>query len=247
MKNLAILERGFWTPELLTVKQIAKKENLMLFDLDSLEIKKRWEMIKDKNPRLSPDPTIRLAGHHRIGNQLVLEVLPSNYKEGLVLGWLGSTMILVTTDEYVVLQECPETTSTVLGKGIRVPGCTLKNTMLFKNIVREMKEEFCVEINENNITVHGLTEIRPPLGSLRKTLIAKIKLPLSKNELQKSWEIAKDKWEGSPIFVKLKKNISFKNIGGIKKINPYQLLMLAIAIESETMVDYVKRWINFWL
>ena len=236
VENVLIIEKGLWAPRNIIIHKIAERSDIRLYPGDFEAIEERWKEVLAKNKKAFIGPTVRFVGSHRIGEDLIIEIIPSDYKEGCTLGWLGAAMVPITTDGYVGLQCHVDSISATIGKGVRVPGCTIEDTEETYHIIKEMKEEFNVEITTDDITIHGLIEVRPPVSLLNHALIAKINLSLNYRELKKSWETADDKTEGKLTFCKLdysRKKISFKEIGGKKMLNPQSLVILEMISESE--------------
>jgi len=137
------------------------------------------------------------------GEILRINVAASNYKEAMVIGWLGVAMVPVTSDGYVALQAPVDRIAATVGHGIRVPGCTLPHTDFFPHIITEMKEEFNVEVGPKQLVTVGLVEVRPPLARFHHALIVKVTLKETFRQLKAKWKKAKDKWEGEILPFKL--------------------------------------------
>lgn len=237
IENVIILEEGLWPPDKVEVHRLTEKKHLVAIYLNDLEaIEEKWEKILAKNKDATPGPTIRLAGRHHLGDKMILEAIPSDYKTSQMLGWLGVAMVPVTEDGYIGLQGEVESVAATIGKGPRSPGCTPRDTKMIEHTIKEMKKEFNVDITEENLTIHGVIESRPPKSSLHHALVIKVKLPLTFKKLKESWEGAEDKWEGPLIPLKLdyvnKKAILEKGQNP-KAINAQSKVILQIILRSE--------------
>ena len=246
IENVLVLERGKWSSDQIKVHQIAQREDIRLFPADPKVIETSWEEVLTKNSKAFAGPTVRLVGRHRLEDKLVLEVIPSDYREGsTLLGWLGVAMVPVTNDGYIALQKPVSSVSTTIGAGIRVPGCTPKDTNVNSCIIEEMREEFGIGVTEDDLTILGLIEVRPPLAKFHNALVAEVKLSLSHQELAHYWEEAEDKWEGGLHFLKLdyqKKKIFSQGIDSLEMINRQSLLILGLIIENQFDINLVTYW-----
>lgn len=162
------------------------------------EIESAWQEVLARNPKAFPGSIVRLRGPVKEeGGKLHLNVLPSNYKQAMVLGWLGVAMLPVTSDGYVALQAPVASIAATVGGGIRVPGCTPLSTDFFSHIILEMREEFGVVIDCSQLLVLGLVRVDPPAAKLHYALVVRVSLNETFDELQRQWATAKDKWEGN--------------------------------------------------
>lgn len=234
MENLIVLERGEWTAKNLVIHPIVNDRKLVqLYSEDDEVIKKSWDEILKKNPKAFPGPTVRLVGRHHLGKKLVLEVLPSDYREGFaVLGWLSVAMVLVTSDGYIALQGAVVAVVATVGSGIRVPGCTPPHHNFISHIIKEMHEEFGVTISPHNLTILGVVESRPPISRPHHGLIVRVKLKENRGELQKSWEKSEDKWEGELKFLKFS-SAEIKSVIDNTDYHAGSRLILKMVAESE--------------
>lgn len=233
MNNPLILEKGVWQPWQVLITQNTEPVKLKPQDLAMIE--QCWKKILQINPTMVARPTISLVSHCRNANgNLLLEVKPSNYKEGCIIGFLGVAMVPITSDGFMALQAPVASISEVVGHGIRVPGCTPSHIDLVPQIITEMKEEFNVKIAQDNLIILGLTEVRPPLAKYHHGLVAKIHLNYTKDELEQAWQNAQDKWEGKLLFLKLdyKKKILLSPWDN-KSFNQHSLLIIKVVADYE--------------
>jgi len=252
IKNVLVLEKGIWTPDQIRVRQV-KINQFQRDDEEARAIDDNWQKILAKNPQAFSGPTIRLVGRHCLRDRLVLEVVPSDYKESCFLGWLGVAMVPITRDGYLALQGHVSSISATVGEGMRVPGCTPKDTKVIPYLIEEMREEFGVRVAKDNLTILGLTEVKSPLSMPNSALVTKVKITQSRQELIKCWEKARERWEGELHFVKLdyeRKKVSFQELGGSGMINPHSLLILGLVIENElnisNCISYWPRFTGTW-
>lgn len=159
-------------------------------------IEDEWQEVLKKNPKAFPGPTVRMVSHIDDLKKLCITVVASDYKHAMVMGWLGVAMVPITSDGYVALQAPVASIAATVGGGIRVPGCTPTNADFLSHIVKEMKEEFNVEVTQDQFTPLGLVEVLPPLAKRHRDLIVQVSLKETFNDLKAKWEGAEDKWEG---------------------------------------------------
>lgn len=243
VENVIVLEEGNWKPDNLIIQKIADKSKIRMYPGDKKAIKEKWKKVLTKNPKAFSGKTIRFLGSHQIEKDLVAEVTPSDYREGQIVGWLGVAMIPITTDDFIGLQ-CPVASiAATVGKGIRVPGCTPENTEVIDHIIKEMEEEFNVEITRNNLTIIGLLQVKPPIASLHNAFVVVVKVPFNHEELRRKWETAEDRREGELVFLELdykQKKLSWgkfweevESVKGEKLINVQSLTILDMIAKSE--------------
>lgn len=177
---------------------VIKKEDVPISLDNKAKIEAAWQDILKKNPQAFAGETVRLRDYHFAdsGKKLILDVLPSDYKQGMVLGWLGVAMLPVTSDGYVALQAPVAAIAATVGGGIRTPGCTPPNAHFFCHIVKEMQEEFNVTVDHSQLKVLGLVRVNPPAAKYHHGLIVRVSLKETFDELKARWETAEDKWEG---------------------------------------------------
>ncbi|MCX6764212.1 MAG: hypothetical protein NTU58_00680 [Candidatus Nealsonbacteria bacterium] len=243
VENVIILEEGIWTPENLKIHKIAEMSEIKMYPGDNEAIEKKWKDILTKSPKAFPGDTICFAGSHQIGRDLIAEVIISDYKVSQIVGWLGAAMIPITTDYFIGLQCQVASVAATVGKGIRVPGCTPENTEVIDHIIKEMKEEFNVEITRNNLTIIGLLKVKPPIASLHNAFVVVVKVPFNREELRRKWETAEDRKEGELVFLELdykQKKLSWgkfweevEAVKGEKLINVQSLTILEMIAKSE--------------
>lgn len=179
-------------------QKVARKEDVPIGPEVHVKIEAAWQDILKKNPKAFAGETVRLENSYcPAGTEdLCIDVLPSDYKQGMVLGWLGVAMLPVTSDGYVALQAPVATIAATIGGGIRTPGCTPPNAHFFCHIVKEMREEFNVTVSLSQLRVLGLVEVNPPTAKHHYGLIVRVSLKETFDELKAKWETAEDKWEG---------------------------------------------------
>lgn len=241
-ENLLILEKGFWKSDQVRIHQLANRESLSLYPGDAEAIEKNWQGILAKNPKAFPGPTIRLVGRHHLGETLVLEVLPSDYKEGCFVSFLGVAMVPVTSDGYIALQGPVSSVAATIGGGIRVPGCTPTGTNVFPHIIKEMMEEFNVRVTEDNLAVIGLIEARPPIAMLHHGLVVKVKVSQTREEFQNCQKGAEDRWEGELLFLELTPESVWEAVNRAENYNQQSRLIIAMVAESELDEDFLEHW-----
>ena len=149
-------------------------------------------------------------------------------------------MVPITKDGYIVFHKNVAVISEAIsGPGLRAPGCTLINTDLTGNIIREMKEEFNVDVTKKDILFYGLTESRPPLSYFHHTLIGKVTTKLNRDELTELWSAAKDRYEGELEFIK----IDYENKSYFKEntsaIGPNSEIILNTILEKDFLIREV--------
>ncbi|MEK9183027.1 MAG: hypothetical protein AAB849_00775 [Patescibacteria group bacterium] len=171
-------------------------------------IEASWQDVLAKNPKAFAGATVRLDGFQFSddGARLLLDVVSSDYKQGMVLGWLGVAMIPITSDGFVALQAPVASIAATVGGGIRVPGCTPPHPRFFHHIVQEMLEEFGVTVGFSQLKVLGLVQVSPPAAKYHHTLVVMVSLKETIGELKVSWEKAEDKWEGEVLPFQLTPN-----------------------------------------
>lgn len=170
------------------------------------EIRKAWKEVRKNNHGAFAGPTVRMTGWSIVGDRgkiLRVSVAASNYKEAMALGWLGVAMVPVTSDGYVALQAPVKRIAAIVGDGIRVPGCTPPHAEIFPHIIKEMKEEFNVDVEPKQLLVVGLVEVNPPLAMFHHSLIVNVALKETFEQLKAKWKTAEDKWEGEILPFKL--------------------------------------------
>lgn len=242
-RGLLVLERGNWRPDQISVHQITQRGLINLFPGDSQAIEENWQEILGKNPKAFAGPTIRLIGRHRLRDKLVLEVIPSDYKEGCLLGFLGVAMVPVTSDGFIALQGPVASVAATVGAGIRVPGCTPPHTGIMAHVAKEMREEFAVDINAGSLSVLSLNEISPPVAKSHNALVVKVSLSQTSKELLDCWQKAEDKWEGELKFIGFNNGkVSLSDFGGHEAFNRQSLLILAMVVDELIGSDYVEQW-----
>lgn len=235
VSNPLLLEKGSWTPDEVVVQQIVSdRRYIEVAQIDQEAADNNWREIQKKNPQAFAGPTIRLTQSHVLPDgKLVLEVLPSDYREGCLLNWLGAAMIPVTADNHVALQASVASIAATIGAGTRTLGCTFPHTDLFGHLKKEMHEECNVEIADESVTILGLVRTRPPHSKFNYCLVVKIKLKETFAELRAKWATAEDKWEGEllPFELTREKVLSmFANPQGYGPVTPLAIQLVA---ESE--------------
>lgn len=229
--NPLILEKGIWRPEDVIVQQIIDKRNLIkIHKIDQIAIENNWQDILKKNPDAFVGPTIRLVNNHIVGKKLILEVLPSDYKEGCFLNFLGAAMIPITSDGFVILQAKTAAIAAIMGEGIRMPGCTFQHIRIFEHIIQEMNEEFNVDITKDQLIVFGLLRTNPPITKFHYTLVVEVSLRETMEELMEKWLNAKDKWEGDPLPLNLSLKKEIENL--IPQMSPICRICVKLIIEK---------------
>lgn len=247
IKHVRILAQELRSPDQVIVREAPRPE-LSPEDLELIE--KRWAELTAQDPSKTPGPTIVLSGWHTFGGPLTAYFFPSNYKEGQVIGFFGATMLPETSDGFFGLQGQVDNVANVIGKGIRTPGCNMKNIEVFPRIVTEMSLEFNVGITENSIMVHGLIRVEPPVATLHSAFVTSVKLPHTHQELYGCWKDAEQRWEGQLLFVEkddigLKRLIRYDEKKGDtvvscapEKFNRQSRLQLAMI----SGLDLVEQW-----
>ncbi len=251
-KALGILERGLWSPDQLVAHSIVEREAVKLYPGDAEAIEANWNGILAKNPKAFAGPTVRLLGRHRLDDKLILEVAPSDYKEGYFLSFLGVAMVPVTTDGFIALQEPVASVAATIGGGTRVPGCTPSDSLIIGEVIRKMKKEFGAEVLPEHLSILGLIEARPPIAKFHHGLVVKVSMPCVKDQLAESWQGAEDKWQGNLEFLEMRRGLpTFGSASGsnYQKLNRQSLLILTMVIESELGGTLVNDWgntLNWW-
>jgi hypothetical protein len=244
LNHIFLLETGIWKPEQLKVHMIAEKRNISLFSGDNDAIDKEWLRMLDRKPEAFIGPTIRLVGWHRNDSNLILEVIPSDYKESCLLGYLGVAMVMITKDSHVVLQGPSK--HTVYGDTLRIPGCTPENTEVLSAVVRETCEEFGVVVKKKDLRVVGLIYTTPPAAPIpHYGLIVRVNCEISSHEVKQNWKNAKDKSEGKPVTIPLNTaNAEMLASEESKQEIPYSsclaLLLVLNSLSNVSFVDY--KW-----
>lgn len=197
-RSLRLLARGEWSVDQVVIRQTASgKEDVVIEKSQQIAIELAWQELLARNPRAHAGDTVRLDSFRITDDgNLELCVLPSDYRQGMVLGWLGVAMIPVTSDGYVALQASVASIAATVGNGIRVPGCTPPNVNFFSHAAREMNEEFGVKVERCQLTVLGLVEVNPPAAKYHHGLIVRVSLKETFAELKAKWQTAVDRWEG---------------------------------------------------
>jgi 8-oxo-dGTP pyrophosphatase MutT (NUDIX family) len=230
LEDIVVLRTGAWKPGQLRVLEIPCYPSYPEF---SKTVEAEWQKTLAKNPQAFSGLCLRLAGHHLIDDRLVLEVIHEEYKNGQVFGWIGVFMSLLTKDGYLAMQMPKESIGSSIGRGIRIPGCTPTNADISNHVVREVREEFGTKIDPDSIIYLGLLETFPPVSWHHYALVSLIEIPLTKEELQKNWGKAEDRWEGDLAFIKVdeKGRICFD------KINPAQIQQM-----SRVALDIISKY-----
>lgn len=207
--NLKLLTKGRWLSSQIIVNPLMKnKTEVLVHQSLQKEISKNWEEIKKKNPKAFAGPTVRLSNYHLTNDTLVLDILPSDYSQGQYLGWLGVAMVPITSDGIAATQAPVAGIAASIGGGIRVPGCTPPHADFIPHILKEMREEFNIDIDEDQLTILGVMEVLPPTAKRHNAIIVKVNLEEDFTELKNKWQTAEDKWEGDLLPYKLA-NIKF--------------------------------------
>lgn len=241
VQNPIILEKGTWKPQNVVIHQIIKERDaISIFSLDKEAIEANWNEILEKNPKAFAGPTVRLVNNHTVGEKLILEVLSSDYREGCVLNWLGVAMVPVTSDDFIAVQTPVAAIAATIGGGIRVPGCTPPHADFFPHIIKEMKEEFNVDITEEQLTVLGLLRVKPPLAKYHHGLVVKVSLKETMEELKAKWQTAQDKWEGNLLPLNLRDREEIKKI--TSEMSPISRLIVNLIIETEDYKYYSELY-----
>lgn len=204
LNRVTILEIGEWKADQVKIHVVTQKQNIKLYTKDKQAIEKKWVTVKEEKPSTTPDPTVRLIGWHSIDDNLILEVIPSDYKEAQVLGKLGIAMVPITKEDYIVLQGPSEDRDHMYGEHLRPPGCTPTGPGIFKKVIEEMNDEFGVRVEKDDFIVVGLIHVQPPAGPMPEfCLVIRVDYKENFKRLRDSWEEAKDKKEGKPVWLAL--------------------------------------------
>jgi len=174
--------------------------------LTATKIENVWRDILKINPHAYSGKTIRMSEYRDLGGLLQIKVFTSDYRSGMVLGWLGVAMVPITSDGFLILQSPVESIAATVGNGIRVPGCTLSDTDFVSQIIKEMNDEFNVKAVSEQLTVLGFVESIPPYAKFHHTLIVRVRIKETLEELRFRWQTAKDKWEGEILPFELTKD-----------------------------------------
>ena len=77
-----------------------------------------------------------------------------------------------------------------------------------------MQEEFGADVPEENITILGLLETKPPAANHHYSFALKVKIKETFKELKEKWSKAEDKWEGEMLPLPLTKEAVAEKIFG---------------------------------
>ncbi len=232
-KNIRLLARGEWSANQLIVWPLLDdKKKVKIFRGLTDNIQQRWKELRNKSPRIFDGPVFRLVDYYEINRRLVLDVLPSSYKEGQVLGVLGISMIPLTSDGYLILQASVANLVPIFGQGIRSPGCTPDNRDFVKHTIKELYEEMGVVVSGENLTFVGLVEARYSSFRYLKSIVAKVKIKETLDELLALSKSAKDRWEGELVPLRLRKKI-INDVMYDKKYSKIARLIIALVAQSE--------------
>lgn len=228
--KLRLLASGIQKTE---ITQVADEGGISPETQKAIEV--AWQEIMKKNPKAFAGSTVRLRDYEvSEGNILRINVLPSDYKKAMVLGWLGVAMVPLTSDGYVVLQAPVASVAATVGDGIRVPGCTPPRADFFSDIIAEMKEEFGVKVDLSDLSVLGLVEVLPPLAKHHYGLIVQVILKETFRELKKKWSAAEDRWEGEILPFKLtRQNVLTATFLEKEKYGPVTPVALCLVADKE--------------
>lgn len=231
-----LVGKSYLTEKVIFSQKVAKKEDVEISPQDQAKIEAAWQETLKRNPRAFPGGTMRLRDNCLISTaeKLCLEVLPSDYKQAMVLGWLGVAMVLVTSDGYVALQAPVATIAATVGGGIRTPGCTPPHVRFFCHIVKEMQEEFNVTVGLSQLKVLGLVEVSPPAAKYHHGLIVHVSLKETFDELKAKWATAEDRWEGEILPFRLTpENVVRAMFFEKEKYNPVTPLVLHLVAKDQ--------------
>lgn len=236
--NPLLLEKGYWTPDDVIVQQIVSdRRQIEVAQVDQEAAEDNWREIQKKNPQAFAGPTIRLVQSHILPDgKLVLEVVPSDYREGCLLNWLGAAMIPVTADKRIALQASVASIAATIGAGTRTLGCTFPHTDLFGHLEKEMREECNVEIADDDVTILGLVRTRPPLSKFNYCLVVKINLTETFEKLRSQWATAEDKWEGELLPFEMTRDNVFSVLANTQGYGPVTPLAIQMVAESEGVI-----------
>ena len=250
LNHIFLLETRTWKPYQLKVHVITERSNIRLFSGDNDAIDKKWWELLDRKPGTHIGPTIRLVGWYKNNSNLILHVISSDYKESSLFGYLGVAMVLLTSDNHVVLQD--RSKYSVYGDNLRIPGCTPTNTEVLSEVVRETYEEFKIKVKKDDLKVVGLTYTRPPATIVpHHCLIVTVTCGVSKAQVEQNWNNVKDKKEGPPVLVPFDKDkrkmLPFKHSN--QEIVYGNCLILLLVLDSlskeSSFIDY-KWFDNLW-
>lgn len=235
--NVKMLVCGTWDADQLVMWPLVEDMKDVPVYPGAMEfIENNWAEIKAANPKAFPGPTFRLENHHLVGDKLVVEVLPSNYAHGQFLGWLGVAMVPVTSDGFVALQGPVASIAASVGGGTRVPGCTPPHANFVDHTIREIEEEFNVQVTRKQLTVLGLQELLPPVAKRHNAVVIKVNLKESAEELRAKWETADDKWEGELKLLPLTRESVLSALPPNEKYHVASRLSLLLVAESEGLL-----------
>ncbi len=252
LSNIWLLAKEKLEPDEAKVHQVTDRSNIQLYGGDQNAIDDKWYKVPEKKPWTHKGPTIRLAGWHTLYDdgkddekdkkdkkkkKFILEVIPSDYKEAYLLGYLGVATIPITQDSCIVLQDSCKQKHTYSGLG--VPGCTPIDTDVLPQVIREMYEEFGVSgIRKSDLKVLGLIQVKPPAGPMpNHCLVVKVEYPGTFAKLEASWKknVKDDKKmnEGEPVKLTLNKELKKINSEKERKVEYPSLLALLMVLDSE--------------
>lgn len=262
VRGIVVRAIGAWRPEEVEFYQAfgcegeaikdgdCRREDLNISPGDAEAIKKNWDATLERSkgsPRQPfSGPTMRLVDLHYTGdNKMVLGLARSNYRNGCgALGFFGVAMVPVTSDGFIAMQGPISEVSATIGGGTRVPGCTPVDCDVLRHVVTEMHEEFAVNVTEEHLVTLGVIDVGVEVARPHQALIMKVKLPLTSDELKKSWEEAEDKWEGSLVFLPINRGqgrVDVEAVGGWDVINAQSRLIIAMVAGHELDVDLVEH------
>ena len=231
-QNVRLLARGRWLKGQVTINPLLPSANVPIPKVLLPPISEKWAKLREKNPKAFQGPTIRYCGYHEVGNLLIVDVVYSDYRLGQILGWLGAAMVPVTSDGVVACQAPVAAIAASIGGGVRVPGCTPPHIRFFQHINKEMQEEFGADVPEENITILGLLETKPPAANHHYSFALKVKIKETFKELKEKWSKAEDKWEGEMLPLPLTKEAVAEKIFG-KEFGETSKAALYLVAENE--------------
>jgi hypothetical protein len=197
--NICILAVGSWEPKCVKIRQVANLSNITQDDV-ICEIADKWKDFKKSVGNEAKDnPTICYLGHKQTQDKLLLNVVSSSYKSGLVLGYLGCAMIPVTSDKHIVLVEPAPGRAERFGEGIASSGCTPHCIQVIEHACIEMKEEFGASVEEDDLRILGLTQIYDAELQPNHCLVVKVTSRHDRHVFKELWEGAKDRNEANAL------------------------------------------------